>query len=339
MSSQSDIQIDASKFRPEGVLASTTELNKKLMAMTKGQPEWYDIGANVYREKRLKGETVFPAPVLLDCAKPFEVPSREAGRTIPCRLIKPANGSPSGVYMHIHGGGWVIGDHFSQDGMLKGYTDATNLVVISVGYRLAPEHPFPAPTDDCYDVAEWLVDNAEKEFGAPLKFIGGESAGGHLTALTALHLLSHQNPTYSGYQLKALILNYGVFDLTKLPTVFTFQPELKLVLGQEGMTRFIDAFLPDPKTDRKDPSISPLYFDFASLQGRQLPPALFVCGTADPLLDDTMFMTVKWQMVGGEALAKIVPGAAHGFTMFPAGMYPAATEIVDFTYKYMNEKM
>lgn len=62
----------------------------------------------------------------------------------------------------------------SQDDYLKAYVDSTNVVVLSVGYRLAPEHPFPAGPEDCYDAAEWLVDNAEKEFGAPLKFIGGE---------------------------------------------------------------------------------------------------------------------------------------------------------------------
>lgn len=98
--------------------------------------------------------------------------------------------------MHIHGGGWVLGDEigyfihqtgsfllilqltgmvpYSQDALLKYYADTANLVSISVGYRLAPEHPFPAGPEDCYDAVEWLVDNAEKEFGAPLKFISGE---------------------------------------------------------------------------------------------------------------------------------------------------------------------
>lgn len=73
--------------------------------------------------------------------------------------------------------------------MLKYWADHSELVVISVGYRLAPEHPYPAPNQDCHDVGEYLVDNAEKDYGAPLLFMGGDSAGGHLSVVTTFHLL------------------------------------------------------------------------------------------------------------------------------------------------------
>jgi acetyl esterase/lipase len=76
--------------------------------------------------------------------------------------------------MLIHGGGWVLGDQHSADALLQTYADAGDLAVVSVGYRLAPEHPFPCGPNDCIDVGEYLVMNSEKVYGSPLKFIGGE---------------------------------------------------------------------------------------------------------------------------------------------------------------------
>jgi acetyl esterase/lipase len=83
--------------------------------------------------------------------------------------------------MHMHIGGWAIGSEDGQDVVLKKIADNSSLLVISIGYRLAPEDSFPAGPNDCFDTAEWLVENAKSTFGAELAFIGGESAGGHLS--------------------------------------------------------------------------------------------------------------------------------------------------------------
>lgn len=82
--------------------------------------------------------------------------------------------------------------------------------MVSVGYRLAPEHPYPAGNEDCFDVAEYLVDHGEKEYGVPLMFMGGDSAGGHLSAVTTYHLLK----TRPDFAFKGLVLNYGAFDIS-----------------------------------------------------------------------------------------------------------------------------
>lgn len=76
--------------------------------------------------------------------------------------------------MHIHGGGWTLGDERSTDSLMKWYADCGDLAVVSVGYRLAPEDPFPKGPEDCMDAGEYLVKNSEREYGGPLKFIGGE---------------------------------------------------------------------------------------------------------------------------------------------------------------------
>lgn len=127
---------------------------------------------------REKGELVkgFPAPAILPSGKDITLPSREASRSIPCRLFYPNDKKTNskGIILHLHGGGWVLNTHRTQDIFLKEYADASGCAVISVGYRLAPEYPFPAGPEDCFDVAEYLVDNGEEEFGGPLRFVGGE---------------------------------------------------------------------------------------------------------------------------------------------------------------------
>lgn len=130
-------------------------------------------------------------PVVLESAVNITIPSREPHREIPCRVVKPTSTSPpKGVFYHIHGGGWVLQSEAYQDTMLQYLADHTALTVISVGYRLAPEDPYPAGNEDCFDVGAWLVDHAPQEFGAPLAFMGGDSAGAHLSVVTAFHLLS-----------------------------------------------------------------------------------------------------------------------------------------------------
>ena len=76
--------------------------------------------------------------------------------------------------MHIHGGGWVLGDERSYDRLLQFYADTSDLAAVSIGYRLAPEDPFPKGPEDCIDAGEYLVKNSAEEYGGPLTFIGGE---------------------------------------------------------------------------------------------------------------------------------------------------------------------
>lgn len=134
----------------------------------------FKVGAAKFRQMRENGETAFPKPTVLPEGRDISIPSRDSNRQIPCRLFHPASSKPKGVILHIHGGGWVLMSHGTSDPLLKFYADASGCAVISAGYRLAPEHPFPAGPEDCFDVAEYLVKNAEKEYGGPVKFMGGE---------------------------------------------------------------------------------------------------------------------------------------------------------------------
>ncbi|KAI1611075.1 Alpha/Beta hydrolase protein [Exophiala viscosa] len=321
MSLDSDLTIAAHKFNPGASSDKAEKLLDQLRHVGKIGPTWWDVGAERYRQMRLNGETPTPKPTILPQGRDILIPSREAGRKIPCRLFYPSHSSRDGVkgvFLHFHGGGWVLMSEATSDPLLQFYADVSDCVALSVGYRLAPEHPFPAAPEDCFDVAEYIVEHGGREFGGSLRFIGGESAGAQMSVMTTFQLF-RSRPTFS--LPGGLVLNFGVYDLSLLPSAFTLKKPA--MLDRDIMGQFHKAFLPArPPAECKDASVSPLYEqleDFRMGNGdSRLPKALFICGTADPLLDDSVFMSVKWMMAGAEAILKIYEGAPHSFIAFSA---------------------
>lgn len=223
---------------------------------------------------------------------------------IKLRQFKP--NKIKGVYLFIHGGGWISGAADWQDTRLESIANEAQLVVISVEYRLAPEHPFPAAVDDCEAAALWLVKNAMKEFGTDNILIGGGSAGAHLCALTLLRMRDKHSYT----RFKGANLVFGMYDLGMTPSMRHWGDE-ELILSTPIVKKLLNYFLPN-NVNRNDPTISPLYADLHSM-----PPALFTIGTMDPLMDDTLFMYLRWISAGNRADLAICPGGIHGFITMP----------------------
>ena len=290
-------------FRSDAIAEDTAQLNEAMVALMTPLPNWWNVGAETTREARRQGRGPFPAPVLSPRARTIVIAGRD-GNEIPLRVIAPDR--PRGVYLHIHGGGWVLGAANQQDPMLEHIADSTGLAVVSVEYRLAPEDPYPAGPDDCEAAAVWLVKNARAEFGSEVMTIGGESAGGHLSAVTVLRMRDR----YGYTDFRGANFVYGVYDLGMTPSQRLFGNR-RLVLRTIDMQQFYNAFLP-AATDRRVPDISPLYADLKGLC-----PALFSVGTQDALLDDTLFMHARWVAAGNQTELAIYPGGAHGFTLFP----------------------
>ncbi|KAM5456329.1 hypothetical protein MaudCBS49596_001351 [Microsporum audouinii] len=338
MPTQSDLTIDAAKFHPSNVTEEVKKVNEFIETVTKNGPKWHEVGVEKYRQMRETGETPLPVPVYLPDAIDATLPSRDTGRDIPLRVFKPENGLPSkGIFLHFHGGGFVLGTHKHSDTPLKMYANKCQLTAISVGYRLAPEDPYPAGINDCIDAAEYLVDHAERDYGAKLTLMGGESSGGCLAALTAFSLMRSRPK----HQLTGLIFPYPWLDISLgLPKVTSFTKPL--VINYTAMQQFADAYAPNMSIEeRRHPQLSPLYEDIQSLAlespSLSLPPALFLCGTEDPLLDDTLLMSIKWTIAGGETVLKIYPGSPHGFNAF-AGT-KAAEDGKAIILQFMQEKL
>jgi acetyl esterase/lipase len=307
---------DPALFADAAIDPDTAKLNAQIIDLLNGQPEWWIVGAAAMRAARRRGEGPFPAPVMSSRARTITITGKD-GNQIPLRVIEPSQ-PPRGIYLHVHGGGWVLGGADMQDPMLERIADNTGQAVVAVEYRLAPEHPYPAGPDDCEAAAAWLVQNGKREFGADSLMIGGESAGGHLTVVTILRMRDRHG--YSGFRAANIV--YGAFDLSMTPSQRQFG-DTRLVLRTIDMQQFYNAFLPTI-TDRRDPDISPLFADL-----KNLCPALFTVGTRDALLDDTLFMHARWVAAGNQAELAIYPGGAHGFTLFPNGLSKSATARMD----------
>lgn len=228
------------------------------------------------------------------------------GRDIELRVIVPASGTPTSVYLDIHGGGFFMGSPSMNDTSNEALADAAQCVTVSVHYRLAPEHPYPAGPDDCEVAACWVLEHMQREWGTSRIAIGGGSAGGGLVAVTLQRLRDRHDA--AGAFCAANML-FGVYDLSGTPS------QIRL-----GQVAFRDLYLPDtPPAERKIADISPLYGD---LHG--MPPALFTVGTLDYLYDDSLFMAARWRAAGNETELAVYPASPHGFTSFPTAMGRAA---------------
>jgi acetyl esterase len=306
---------DPALFAASAIAPETEATNTQLIALMAAQPDWWIIGAEATRAARRRGAGPFPPPVSSRRARTMRIRGKE-GNEVPLRVIAPSH--PRGIYLHMHGGGWVLGGADMQDALLERIADNTGLACVSVDYRLAPEHPYPAGPDDCEAAAVWLANNGRREFGTDVLTIGGESAGGHLSAVTLLRLRDRHG--FTGFRGANLV--YGAFDLSMTPSQRLFG-DTRLVLRTIDMEQFYHAFLPTV-TERRVPDISPLYGDL-----QRLCPALFSVGTRDALLDDSLFMHARWIAAGNAAELAIYPGGAHGFTLFPNALGQAAAARMD----------
>ena len=286
---------------PAKAPAEVLAFNKALERETAHLPKIHEVGPDVARRAREEGKSVFGSLIYSERAysKRVEGPSGP----LRFRVIPPA-GQPRGVFLHIHGGGWVLGGAHHHDPMLERLADATGLIVVSTYYRLAPEHPYPAGPDDCEAAALWLHRNSADRFGTELLAIGGESAGAHLAAVTCLRLRDRHGLS----PFRAALLTYGAYDLRGTPSVREAGEET-LILTTGVVRWFTEQFA--GSRDLSDPDVSPI---FADLHG--MPPALFTVGTIDPLYDDSTFMFNRWRKAGNRAELEVWPEGIHAFDYF-----------------------
>ena len=294
------VRIDPAVFLDAAVNDETRALNARVAEMAATEGPTHTRLPQEIRDERTAGGRLSQI-VRLDHAEERTIAGPSGD--IPLRIFRPDR--IDGVHLFIHGGGWVLGRADAQDESLWRLATTAQVAVISVEYRLAPEHPFPAGPDDCEAAALWLREHAEAEFGTTRLTIGGRSAGGHLAALSLLRLRDRLGDT--GFVGADLV--FGVFDLGMTPSqIYAVESP---VIPTATMDWFYNHFVPDASR-RRDPDVSPL---FADLRG--LPPALFTVGTLDPLLDDSLFMAQRWAAAGNEAELAVYPGGLHGFIGFP----------------------
>jgi len=226
------------------------------------------------------------------------------------RVISPP-GDVRAVMLHIHGGGFAFGTPAMADRDNSALARSAGIATVSVQYRLAPQNPHPAALDDCEAALLWLLGAAQERFGTQRILIGGESVGATLAVLALLRLRDR-------HQSEKLIcganLVVGCYDFSMTPS--QRQSASTLFLSPERLRATVAAAFPGREPEAlRDPQLSPLYADL-----RGLPPALFSIGTEDAVLDDSLFMAMRWRAAGNLAELAVYPEGPHLFLQLPTQM-------------------
>jgi acetyl esterase len=222
---------------------------------------------------------------------------------IPIRVYIPRNHGPLPVLVYFHGGGWVMGDIETHDAFCCSLTNAAGCAVVSVAYRLAPEHRFPAAFDDAYAAARWVHDRAGDWGGDPRRVaIGGDSAGGNLAAAVALRARDER-----AFRPVLQVLIYPIMDFC-FDTPSYRQNADGYMLTRADMRWFWRCYLAREE-DGRQPYASPLRAE--DLRG--LPPALVITAEYDPLRDEGETYAARLREAGVTVTLTRYPGMIHGF--------------------------
>ena len=229
-----------------------------------------------------------------------EIRDVQAG-SIPCRLYRPSAQTNLGLLVFFHGGGWVIGDLNSHDGVCRSLANKSGHAVLAVDYRLSPEHKFPAAYDDCAAALKWAHNNATSlGIDNSRMAVGGDSAGGNLAAAVALAEI---------IPLKFQMLIYPAVDM-QMDSPSINENANAPILTKAVMTWFVNHYM-NNDADRKNVKASPMVASDELL--KRMPPAIVITAEFDPLRDEGEAYGKRLVENGVSATITRYSGAFHGF--------------------------
>jgi acetyl esterase len=226
------------------------------------------------------------------------------GVDVPVRIYTPEGDGPFPILVFFHGSGFVICDIDTHDGLCRDLCRQSGCVVVSVDYRLSPEHKFPAAVDDCYAVTRWAAEHAAEITGdAHTVFVVGDSAGGNMAAVTSLRIRDERGPALTGQ-----VLIYPVTDYHTPPTASYLENAHAKRLTRKRMIWFWRQYLSEP-AEAEDPYASPL----RASRFDGLPPALVLTAERDPLRDEGECYAARLEDAGVPTQSSRYEGLYHGF--------------------------
>lgn len=244
---------------------------------------------------------------------------------IPVRIYWPHGKGPCGVMVSLHGGGWVIGSLNSDEFKSHHLVHQAGCAIVSVDYRLSPEHRYPVPLDDCYAALEWTSKNAASlGFDANRIAIGGSSAGANLAAAVALMTRDRGGPA-----LRFQLLTYPVCD-DDFDRPSYIENATRLLLSREQMKWFWDQYV-DPK-DRSHPYVAPI----RDTKLGSLPPALVITAEFDPLRDEGEAYAQRLKEAGVPVICQRYDGMVHGF-LSAAVQHPSSMAALNLSAQQLKK--
>lgn len=242
------------------------------------------------------------------------------GGQLLARVYTPFGKGPFPVLVYFHGGGWVVYNLDVYDSSCRALTNAAGFIVVSVAYRLAPEHKFPAAADDAYAATQWVMANAASIGGIPSKVaVGGESAGGNLAAVTALRLRDTGARMPIHQMLIYPITNHD-FNTPSYIEYATGDP----FLTRAAMMWFWEMYLPKP-SDGNNPYASPLQAKSLA----HLPSATVIVDENDPLRSEGTYYAQRLQAAGVPTVFTLYLGVTHEFFSMPQVLDQARQAIAE----------
>jgi len=243
---------------------------------------------------------------------------------VPVRIYR-GEGAPTGLVVYFHGGGYVMGSIGLMDNVARELAHGSGAVVVSVEYRLAPEHPYPEGLDDCERVTRWAVANADRFDASPQSVaVCGESAGGNLAAAVALRFRDAGDAPLAGQ----VLIYPQVSGTVTYPSAVEFDG---LVISRAVGAKYWAAYSSGRDLDQ-DPFAVPL--SAASLRG--LPPALVVLGGCDMLRDEGRAYAVRLRDDEVDVEEVCYPGQPHGFVNFD---FPAAGLAFEHIGRWLRHRL
>ncbi|MFX1323620.1 MAG: alpha/beta hydrolase [Promethearchaeota archaeon] len=314
-------------FNFQQIYKKTMDLNEIFFKREKGAVELHDLLTDEERDylKRLlrymyehsakQDLENFPIP------SDIEIKSTRLGK-IPAEWVIPPNSVEDRLILHIHGGGWILGSPLIERKITSKFVKATNLKLLSIDYRLAPEYPFPTPLEDCVTAYNWLLSNGFKSENI---IIAGESAGGNLALATLLKLKDQGTNLPAG----AICLS-PLTDMTLSDDSFFENATTDPGLSDIGMFWWPVSYLAGE--DPHNPYVSPLFGDLSGL-----PPILIQVSTCEMLYSDASRFVEKAKKAGVDATLQAWDDMPHVFQQMRFELLPEAEEAIDKIAEFTNQ--
>lgn len=288
---------------------------RELNAAAEGGPGFAELGIDAAREMSRALFTGF-APATEPAAASEDLTLDGRDGPIRARLYRPAGmiaavgGAP--LVLFLHGGGWALGDIDSYHELAGDLCARSGVALLSVDYRLAPEHPFPAGLNDCIDSLRWVVRNAASLGVDPARLaVMGDSAGGNLAAVVAHRL-------HAGGELALAVqyLIYPVLDVSRPHAAWPSRMDWGgggYLLDRAAIDTTAAWYLPDETVRRDDPAVSPICIEDLTA----LPPTLLIAAGHDPLRSENEAFAARLKAAGVPTRFRCFDGAIHAFLSFP----------------------
>ncbi|SDN99417.1 alpha/beta hydrolase [Halobacillus aidingensis] len=268
--------------------------------------EYYEVARGYFKDMSVGGVAVDDSSF-----------QGRSGNEVPVKIYTPEGEGPFPVLVYFHGGGWVFGDVDSSDNVCRYFSRHAQTVVVSVDYRLAPEHKYPAAFHDALDAVTWVANEAH-QWNIDLKrlAVGGESSGGNLAAASAIYFRDDEEIEISHQFLITPVLDYN-FDTESYKANYTYN------LTNEKMKWFFQHYLKEEE-DGRDVFVSPL----RTQNMAELPPTLMVTAEYDPLREEAFAYTERLQASGVSVNHLHFEDLVHSFINM-AGVVDCSAEALD----------